>query len=91
LSDDASTTWRTWLTAWYAAHWTPGDAPALRVAVRLYDAVLGGRYAQAGELRIWCDNYGITPKGQQDRRWTPPKEVDAPAPSGRLPVTTTSD
>ena len=27
------------------------------------------------------DEYGITPKGQQDRRWLPPKTPDAPLPS----------
>lgn len=32
----------------------------------------------ATELRQMMDNYGITPKGQQDRRWQPPKD-DAPA------------
>jgi len=26
-----------------------------------------------GELRQMMDNYGITPKGQQDRRWVAPK------------------
>lgn len=30
------------------------------------------------ELRQFADNYGITPKGQQDRRWTAPKDEDAP-------------
>ena len=35
-----------------AAHWTPGDLPALRVVIALYAAVLTGRYAQAGELRL---------------------------------------
>ncbi len=40
------------------------------------------------ELRQMMDNYGITPKGQQDRRWQPPKpdetqkpEADTPKPS----------
>ena len=32
------------------------------------------------ELRQMLDNYGITPKGQQDRRWTRPKtEAEPPA------------
>ena len=31
------------------------------------------------ELRQMLDNYGITPKGQQDRRWTAPKAKDEPA------------
>jgi hypothetical protein len=32
-----------------------------------------------GELRQMMDNYGITPKGQQDRRWTAPKDDEQPA------------
>ena len=28
-----------------------------------------------GELRQLMDNYGITPKGQQDRRWSRPKDA----------------
>lgn len=30
------------------------------------------------ELRQFMDNYGITPKGQQDRRWAPPKADEQP-------------
>jgi len=46
------------------------------------------RPSPATELRQMLDNYGITPKGQQDRRWQPPKEEqpapDAAAPASRL-------
>lgn len=38
----------------------------------------------ATELRQMMDNYGITPKGQQDRRWQAPKD-DAPAVSAATP------
>lgn len=31
------------------------------------------------ELRQMLDNYGVTPKGQQDRRWTPPAADSVPA------------
>lgn len=31
------------------------------------------------ELRQLMDNYGISPKGQQDRRWTAPKPDEQPA------------
>lgn len=34
----------------------------------------------AGELRQYLDNYGITKKGQQDRRWVAPKPTEEPAP-----------
>lgn len=73
--------WNTWLGAWFAAFWTPDDLPGLRQLVRLYDQVERGEFQRASELRIQMDTYGITPKGQQDRRWTKPK-TDAPAASG---------
>lgn len=71
--------WDTWFRAWFAAHWTPDDLPGLRLVARLYNAVEGGDLARAAELRLEMDGYGITPKGQQDRRWSPPSadEVDA--------------
>jgi hypothetical protein len=66
--------WRTWLTAWFAAHWTSADLPGLRHLIRLYDQVERGEFARSSELRLGMDTYGITPKGQQDRRWKPPVE-----------------
>jgi hypothetical protein len=70
--------WTIWFRAWFAAHWTPDDLPGLRQVVRLYDQVERSEFVRAGELRMSMDNYGITPKGQQDRRWTPPKSEDLP-------------
>jgi hypothetical protein len=64
--------WHTWLTAWFAAHWRPEDLPGLRQCVRLYDQVERGEFQRSSELRLTMDTYGITPKGQQDRRWKPP-------------------
>jgi hypothetical protein len=63
--------------AWFAAFWAPEDLPALRTLVRLYDQVERGEFHRAPELRIEMDTYGITPKGQQDRRWKPPEEKPA--------------
>lgn len=37
------------------------------------------------DLRQWMDTYGITPKGQQDRRWSAPAEVEAPRPASKSP------
>jgi hypothetical protein len=71
--------WETWFGAWFAAHWTPADVPALRILVELHDAVERGELTRAGELRLWMDTYGITPKGQQDRRWTRPDASAAAA------------
>ena len=81
--------WTTWMQSWVAAHWTPTDLPGLRQLVRLYDQVERGEYVRMTELRLLMDTYGITPKGQQDRRWVPPKAeadpVAAPdAPGGKL-------
>lgn len=64
--------WSTWMSAWFAACWTPGDLPGLRVVIRLYDRVERGEYSDAKEMRLQMDTYGITPKGQRDRRWSPP-------------------
>lgn len=79
--------WRVWFGAWFSAHWTPDDVPGLRQLIRLYDQVERGEFQRAGELRIQMDTYGITPKGQQDRRWKAPavKEPQAttPTPTGK--------
>ena len=73
------TAWETWMRAWFAAHWSPDDLPGLRKVVQLYDATERGELSRAAELRMSMDNYGITPKGQQDRRWARPKPEDVPA------------
>lgn len=73
LKDVSRWAWDSWFKAWFAAHWTPDDLPGLRVVVRLYDEVERGEFTRATELRQMLDNYGITPKGQQERRWTRPK------------------
>lgn len=70
--------WRVWFGAWFAAHWTPDDLPGLRRVILLYDQVERGEYQRSTELRQIMDNYGITPKGQQDRRWVRPKSADQP-------------
>lgn len=73
--------WEGWFRAWWAGHWTPDDVPMLRFIIRLYDRVLRGDLKRLPELRQWLDTYGITPKGQQDRRWQRP---EPPGP-GRSP------
>lgn len=70
--------WNVWISAWFAAHWTPDDLPGLRQLIRLYDQVERGEFQRASELRLQMDTYGITPKGQQDRRWVAPKAVETP-------------
>lgn len=74
--------WRVWFGAWFAAHWSPEDVPALRHLVGLYDQVERGKFERHNELRLAMDTYGITPKGQQDRRWTKSADpVPTPVPS----------
>ena len=73
--------WQTWMQAWFASHWTPDDIPGLRKVAQLYDATERGELHRAAELRMSMDNYGITPKGQQDRRWAPPKPEEAVEPT----------
>lgn len=72
LLEASRVAWSTWMAAWFAAHWTPADLPALRQLVRIYDQVERGEFTRAPELRLQMDTYGITPKGQQDRRWKQP-------------------
>ena len=60
------------MQSWVASHWTPTDLPGLRQLVRLYDQVERGEFQRATELRLAMDTYGISPKGQQDRRWSQP-------------------
>lgn len=72
-------TWNIWMQAWFAAHWRPEDLPGLQHVIRLYDQVQRGEYQRSSELRLSMDTYGITPKGQQDRRWKPPSAESAPA------------
>lgn len=74
--------WQVWMRSWFAAHWTQDDLPILRQVIRLFDKVErnDASSAELTQYRQLLDSYGITPKGQQDRRWTPPK-ADAPAPA----------
>lgn len=70
--------WQVWMGAWFSAHWGPADLPGLVVVIRLYDLVERGEFRRAAELRLWEDTYGITPKGQQNRRWARPDDDVAP-------------
>lgn len=74
--------WTVWFGSWFAAFWTKADLPALRQVIRLYDQVERGEFQRAAELRLQMDTYGISPKGQQDRRWRPPK-IEQPSPANQ--------
>ena len=79
LMEASRVAWDVWLRAWFAAHWTPDDLPGLRQLVRVYDQVERGEFTRMAELRLGMDTYGITPKGQQDRRWVRPKKESEPS------------
>lgn len=83
LSDASRLVWVVWFQAWFASHWEPSDLPGLAMTIRLYDLCLSSDAsgAQRSELRLMMDNYGITPKGRQDRRWTEPKADDQAKPA----------
>ena len=66
-------TWAAWFASWAAGHWDPDHLPDIYIAIRLFDAVERGDLTRTGELRQWMDGIGVTYKGQQDRRWLPPK------------------
>jgi hypothetical protein len=75
-------TWAIWMGSWVAAHWELLDLPGLFLLIKLYDQVQRGAYQRSAELRIQMDTYGLTPKGQQDRRWKAP-EVEVTSVQGR--------
>ena len=77
--------WATWFAAWWSAHWAADDLPGIRTMIRLYDQVERGEFQRCGELRMTMDTYGVTPKGQQDRRWKKPV-ADTPAAAGSSPT-----
>lgn len=64
--------WNVWMSAWFAAFWTPADLPGLRQVVLLYDECEQGKLNRHAELRISMDSFGMTPKGQAERRWMRP-------------------
>lgn len=75
--------WTTWMSAWFASNWTPADLPGLRVCIEWYDVVVR-RDSKANDvtaLMRLMDTYGITPAGQQSRRWQPPKAEDGEQPA----------
>lgn len=82
LTAEAVEAWATWFGAWYAGFWEPHDLPGLRVMVKLHDAVIRGKLERAGESRMWQNHYGVTPSGQQSRRWRQPEGPTDPKPKG---------
>lgn len=85
LMPASASAWMTWFGSWWAAQWTPADLPGLRLVIGVYDAVERGQGTAALRMELvgLMDRYGITPKGRQDRRWTPPKPDETPAPTPR--------
>jgi hypothetical protein len=65
--------------SWFAAHWAAEDIHVLRQVAKLFDKIErnDASSAEMTQYRQLLDSYGITPKGQQDRRWTRPKADEA--------------
>ncbi len=76
----ARATWSAWMGSWFAAHWAPEDLPNLLIIIRLWARSAAGTAsgAERSEMRQLMDSYGITLKGQQDRRWQAPRADAAP-------------
>jgi hypothetical protein len=79
LTDHSTEVWSGWFKAWWAANWTQDDVPQLRLVIRVYDRVMRGDIRRLGELRQLMDSFGITPKGQMDRRWQRPAPPTPPS------------
>lgn len=69
--------WETWFGAWFAAFWLPEDLPGLRTLIKLYDQVERNPEVASlqSQLRQAMAAYGVTPEGQQKRRWLPPADT----------------
>ncbi|CAN5750395.1 hypothetical protein BH23CHL8_BH23CHL8_31010 [soil metagenome] len=78
LMPPSKVAWDTWLRSWFASNWVPANIPQLRKVIQLHDQVERGEFRFASELRYWMDGMGVTPKGQQDRRWLPPNDAARP-------------
>lgn len=77
--------WTTWFGAWFASHWEPADLPGLAIVIGQFDAVKRGQ-AKANDLTTLVrlmDTYGITPAGQQARRWSAPSTGEEPQADSR--------
>ena len=81
MADATREAWQTWMRAWFASNWSPGDLPGLLVLIRIFDRVASGNAGATlhSELRRWLDTYGISPAGHQARRWLPPETDQLPA------------
>ena len=66
------------MQSWFAAHWTPADLPGLRLVIAQFDVIQRGKSSanDVTALVRLMDNYGITPAGQQARRWSPKAEAE---------------
>jgi hypothetical protein len=84
LLTSSVTVWEGWFRAWWAGNWTEDDVPQLKLVIRLWDRVHRGDIRRLGELRQLMDSFGITPKGQMDRRWERPAPPKPPSMLDRL-------
>lgn len=81
LRAETQDAWRTWFSAWFAAHWTPDMLPGLRLVALAYDDVIRGgvKAADRTALHALMRAYGITPDGQAALRWSRPETEEVPS------------
>ena len=79
LTAESRRQWKEWFASWAASFWRPDHISGLRTAILLYNEMQSRPSAStASTLGQYLDRYGLTPKGQQDRRWLPPKDEERP-------------
>ena len=86
--DNAKRAWAAWRQDPVTAQWGPADVFFAMEICRLFDEL------PASELRLRCDNVGVTPKGKRDLRWRTPEEAETiakQAPVRRLRLTEKRD
>ena len=85
IGPDAADAWTVWLGSWWAGFYSPGDLPGLELMIRSLDRFYRG-LLDIGKVVPLLDRYGITPKGRQDLRWTPPVMTSRESSSPLAPV-----
>ena len=86
LLPESVAAWNAWFSSWWASNWSKEDLPGLRLVIRKFDECLRGS-TDIAKVAPLLDAYGITPKGRQSLRWSPPKEAPGAVPASAGNVT----
>ena len=68
-SDDTRRWWSSIWRSQMATQWLEADAEALSLLALVRQRFLEGDMRLAQEVRLASDDFGLTPKGRQRRRW----------------------